>query len=113
MGISQFTVHNVLRTYARQDRLGKVQRPKVSARAGAVPTADRVNLSPTAQKVQWVGNLAAALVDRNEPGIDPDARQARIRSTRDELLSRHRDDIADDGVPPQELEARLRALYLD
>ncbi len=113
MGISQFTVHNVLRTYARQDRLGKVQRPKAKAAPSAAPSGDRVNLSPTAQKVQWVGSLASQMVERDHPDLDPDARQAKVRDTRDRLVARHRNEIADDRVTVQDLEARLRALYLD
>jgi len=111
MTISEFTLHNVLRTYSRQDRLGKVQRAQV--RTGqAVQSADQVSLSQAGRKIQWVGQFAAEVVDRRHPDLNPDERAERVRGTADALVARHRDAIGDDGLGTEALEARLRPLYL-
>lgn len=112
MGISEFTVHNVLRTYSRQDRLGKVQKARAKPQAPP-PSSDRVSLSATGQKVQWLGQLAAEVVDRQEPGLAPDQRAVRARQKQDELVERHGPEVRDDKVSAQALEARLRPVYLD
>ena len=111
MGISEFALHNVLRTYTRQDRLGQVQ--KVRTTAGQTPPTptDKVSLSTTGRKVQWVGQLAAEMVDRRHPALDGDARSTRVRNTQQELLERHKDEVGNDHLSPEALEARLRPLY--
>ncbi len=111
MGISEFNVHNVLRTYARQDRLGKVHRAQPRPAQTAQPAA-RVSLSPTGRKVQWLGQLAAAVVDRAEPGVEGEARAERVRSTKEALLRRHQAEIGDSQVSPEAFEANLTGLYL-
>ena len=112
MGISEFTVHNVLRTYARQERLGKVQQLQAKTAPGPTRTADQVSLSPAGHKVRVLGQLAAEVVDRRFPDAAPDTRLAKVRTTRDELLARHRDEVADERLTPEAFEARLSALYL-
>ena len=111
MGISEFTLHNVLRTYSRQERLGGVHRSRTRAGAAAV-SADQVSLSPAGRKIQWVGSLAAELADRQGVDLSADERAAMVRSTTRELLARHRDEIDQDSVSPPVFEARLRTLYL-
>ncbi|MDF1555047.1 MAG: hypothetical protein P1P84_18400 [Deferrisomatales bacterium] len=111
MGISEFALHNVLRTYARQDRLGKVQKVRTAAAQTPPTPTDQVSLSSAGRKVQWVGQLAAEVVDRHHPVLDDDARSARVRTTQQELLERHRDEVGDDHVTPEAFEARLRPLY--
>jgi len=111
MTISEFILHNVLRTYLRQDRLGKVQ--KARARPGRTGrTVDQVSLSPAGQKIQWVGQFAAEIVDRRNPGLAPDTRSDCVRHTADALVARHREVIADDSLATEDLETRLRPLYL-
>ena len=112
MGISEFTVHNVLRTYARQDRLARVQ--KIKNRPASKPTGavDQVSLSQAGRKIQWLGQFAGELVARQHPELDGDAAADKVRRTRDDLLSRHRDEVLDESLPPETFEARLRAIYL-
>jgi len=112
MTISEFTLHNVLRTYSRQDRLGKVQKAQVRAGGQTARTADQVSLSPAGRKIQWVGQFAAEVVDRRNPDLAPDERSDHVRSTADALVARHREAIADDSLGTEDLEARLRPLYL-
>jgi hypothetical protein len=113
MGISEFALHNVLRTYARQDQLGKVHRVRTTAAKAPPQPTDQVSLSSTGRKVQWMGQLAAEVVDRREPALDDEARSTRIRNTQQELLERHRAEVGDDQLSPEALEARLRPLYAD
>ena len=114
MGISEFTLHNVLRTYARQDRLGKIQKIRTAATTAPTPIpTDPVSLSTTGRKVQWVGQLAAEVVDRRHPTLDRDTRSTRVRNTQQELLERHKDEVEDDLVSPEAFETRLRPLYTD
>ena len=112
MGISEFALHNVLRTYSRQDRLGKVQQVRANAAKPAPTPTDQVSLSNTGRKVQWVGQLAAEVVDRRHPALDGDARSTRVRNTKQELLERHKDEVGDDRLSTDALEARLRPLYV-
>ena len=112
MSISEFTLHNVLRTYSRQERLGSVHRAKTRRIASSAST-DRVSLSPMARKIQSIGSLSAEVVDRQHPDLSPDERSALVRSTKEELLAQYRDEIGYDAVSPEALEARLRLQYLD
>jgi len=110
MSISEFTLHNVLRTYSRQERMGQAQRvrPRNSPPA---PTADQVSLSTAGRKIQWVGQFAAEVVDRRHPNLTADERSDRVRNTADALVARHRDEIGDDGLSAESFEAQLRPLY--
>jgi hypothetical protein len=111
MGISEFAVHNVLRTYTRQERVGRLQKPRAdSAAPGKSP--DQVTLSSTARKTQWVGQLAAEVVDARSPGLGAEERSVQVRDTKDALLRRHNDDLRDEALAPEGFEARLRSLYL-
>lgn len=111
MGISEFALHNVLRTYSRQEKLGRVQRAKVG-RGTSARTGDQVSLSTTGQKVQWVGHLAGEVVDRQYQDLTTEERSERVRSKKEELLERHRDEIGSDAMTPGAFEARLVSLYL-
>ena len=111
MGISAFAVHNVLRTYSRQERLGQAQRPAPRA-PQRTSAPDQVSLSPAAQKTQLLGHLAAEIVDLRFPGAPPEERSTRIRSTKEGLLARHRDEVADEGLTSEQMEKELRPLYL-
>ncbi|GAB4257858.1 MAG: hypothetical protein Kow0092_05090 [Deferrisomatales bacterium] len=111
MGLSEFNVHNVLRTYSRQERLARVQRTRPKA-AGPTATADRVSLSPAGRKVQWLGQFAGELVDREHPELAPEERATAVRRTQDDLLHRHREELASDSISPEGFEARLRHRYL-
>lgn len=110
MGISEFTVHNVLRTYSRQEQLGRVQRARPRS-SPAAQASDQVRLSASGQKVQWLGQFAAEIVDRQHPGTMGDERLDRVRVTKDELLGRHGDEIGDDRVTPKAFETHLRSIY--
>ncbi len=111
MGISEFTVHNVLRTYSRQEHLGRVQRAKPRG-APPVQTADQVSLSTSGQKVQWLGQFAAEIVDRQHPNTIGEERTERVRSTKDELLGRHGEEVGDDRMTPEAFAYHLRSVYL-
>ncbi len=111
MGISEFTVHNVLRTYSRQDQLGRVQRARPRRPAGPAP-ADQVTLSSSGRKVQWLGQLAAEVVERRSPELSGEARAEQVVGTKRELLERHAAEIGDEALTPEVLAARLTPLYL-
>lgn len=111
MGISEFTVHNVLRTYSRQERLGQIHKAK--ANTSVRGSGDRVSLTSTGQKLQWIGHLAAEVVEQRHAGLGPEEWSVKVRSTKEELLRRHHDEISEDSVTPGAFEEHLRALYLD
>lgn len=110
MGISEFAVHNVLRTYSRQEGIGRAQRAKSSATV--LQPTDQVTLSATGRKAQWLGQLAVELVDGRGENLAAEERSAQLRATKDNLFSRHKDDVANEGVSPEDFETSLRALYL-
>lgn len=112
MGLSEFNVHNVLRTYARQERLGGVHRAKtrLSEPAGS---ADQVRLSPSGRKIQSVGNLAVELVNRRYLDLGPEEKSDHVRRTRKELLERYDSEIRQEAVSPEAFEAGLKARHLD
>ncbi len=112
MSISEFALHNVLRTYSRQERIGQVSRARLPATAGPPRTSDQVSLSPVGQKVAVLGQLAAEVVDRRHPELAGEDRSDRVRATMDELLARHRGEVGNAALSPQALEATLRPLYL-
>lgn len=111
MSISEFALHNVLRTYTRQERLGQAQR---ALHRGTPPSAsgDQLLLSAAGRKIQVAGQIAVELVDRRHPGLVPEDRAERIRETADALVARHREHIGDDALRPEAFAALLRPLYL-
>jgi hypothetical protein len=111
MGLSEFAVHNVLRTYSRQERLGGIRKAKHRT-FGSADSVDQVELSRTGRKIWWVGSLAAELADRQYPDLAPEEKAAFVRETREGLLARHREEIARETVSPEAFETRLRSLYL-
>ncbi|MBE0618491.1 MAG: hypothetical protein IH608_11280 [Proteobacteria bacterium] len=111
MSISEFTLHNVLRTYSRQERIGQVQRARPRGTAPAT-SGDQVSLSVAGRKIQWIGQLAAEVVSQRQPGLSADERSDLVRTTADALVARHRDEIGEDGLSAEAFESRLRATYL-
>jgi hypothetical protein len=111
MGISEFAVHNVLRTYNRQERVGRIPRSKPEA-SQVSRSPDQLTVSAAARKTQWIGQFATQVVDARHPDLPPEERTDRIRSTKDELVARHGGDLRDEALTPEALEARLRPLYL-
>lgn len=110
MGISEFAVHNVLRTYNRQERLGRIQRPREGP--GATKGAsDQVTLSAAARKAQSLRLLAVEVASREQPDLDAGEVGERAKGLTAEFLSRHRDDVADDGLTPEAFESTLQRLY--
>ncbi len=110
MGISEFALHNVLRTYTRQERLGQVQRPR--PRAGApTQTSDQLSLSQAARRAKWLGDFAGELVDAREPTLSPDERSTRVRQTKEELFGDHADELADESISSEEWASKLRSTY--
>lgn len=111
MSISEFALHNVLRTYTRQERLGQAHR--ALHRGGAPPpSGDQLHLSPAGRKIQWAGQFAAEIVDRRHPDLTAGERADRIRHTADALVVRHRDEIGDDALGAEAFADLLRPLYL-
>ncbi|MBI5016506.1 MAG: hypothetical protein HZB55_13585 [Deltaproteobacteria bacterium] len=111
MGISEFAVHNVLRTYNRQERVGRIPR-RTSEASQASRSPDQLTLSATARKAQWIGQFAAQVVDGRQPNLPPEQRSEQVRSTTDELIARHGEELRDESVTPEDLDALLRPLYL-
>lgn len=112
MSISEFTLHNVLRTYSRQERIGHMARARPPTAAGPTGASDQVTLSPLGQKVSALGQLAAEVVDRRHPGLPAEERADQVRTTLDELMNRHQDEVGSRAVSVQTLEAILRPRYL-
>lgn len=112
MGISEFAVHNVLRTYNRQERVGRIPRPKSDGSSQGSRSLDQVSLSSSARKAQWIGQLAAQVVDVRHPNLPAEERSERVRSLKDALLARHGDDVRDETLTPEVFEAQLRPAYL-
>jgi hypothetical protein len=112
MSISEFALHNVLRTYTRQERLGQAHRALYRSGAPPPPAGDQIQLSPAGRKIQWAGQLAAEVVDRRHPGLAPEDRAERVRRMADALVARHREEIGDDALSTEAFAQLLRPLYL-
>lgn len=108
MSITELAIHNVLRTYSRQDRLGRIQRP----RSGAASPSDKLDLSDKAQKFAAVGRTADEIVSRRFPAIEGEARETRLREQVANLVKNHAGEIEDKAVAPDALEEKLRSIYL-
>jgi hypothetical protein len=108
MSITEFAVHNVLRTYSRQDRLGRLQRQRGTTQKA---TGDQVKLSPTAQKINLVGQFANALVDRRHPEADAEGRQSLVRSETERLMKENRGAVENGQVSAEQLAEQLNQLY--
>jgi len=112
MVISEFAVHNALRTYSRQEKLGKVQKAR-SLREDPAEIKDRLALSATGQKVQFINKLASELAEKNDG--DPDSEETPSRASKlvDDLMFRHKAEIVNEGITPEDFEALIRPLYRD
>jgi hypothetical protein len=110
MSITEFTVHNVLRTYSRQDRLGRVQK---QTRGSTVDTpTDQVTLSSKGQKLQGIQQLASEVVGRNHPDLEGRDREEAVRRQTDTLLTNHQKEVEDERITPEALTQTLRGRYL-
>lgn len=109
MSITELAIHNVLRTYSRQDRLGRLQRPRA---ASVAVSADKLDLSPKAQKLAVVGRTAEELVARGNPGAEGADREELVRGQVAELMKKHLGEIENQAVTPDSLEENLKAAYL-
>ena len=112
MAISELTLHHVLQTYSRQERLGQAQRARLRSEPACATTSDPVSLSCAGRKVQWLGHMAERIVEHRHPDLPRAQRTERVRTTAGELLARHGHQVLDDEVTPEALEDLLRSLYL-
>lgn len=110
MSITEFAVHNVLRTYSRQDRLGRLQKQRGAAQAS---TGDQVNLSPVAQKINLVSQVANLIVERSHPEAEGEQRQALTRGQTERLMDQHRGEIDNRLVSADQFAEKLNRLYID
>lgn len=108
MSITELAIHNVLRTYSRQDRLGRIQRP----RSASAQPSDKLDLSDKAQKLAVVGRTADEIVTRSFPALDGAQREQFVRGQVADLMKKHAGEVEDKNVAPDALEERLRAAYL-
>ena len=109
MSITELAVHNVLRTYSRQDRIGRIQSQRKASAEGA---SDKVDLSPAAQKISVLGKVASDIVTAKFPEASEKQRAALVRPQSDLLLRSHAGEVEDPKVSSEKLEQRLRATYL-
>jgi len=109
MSITEFAVHNVLRTYSRQDRLGKLQKQRGATQT---TTGDQVNLSPVAQKINLLSQTASVIVDRAQPDAESEQRQSLVRGETERLMDQHRAEIDNRLVSPEQFAERLNRLYI-
>lgn len=109
MSITELAIHNVLRTYSRQDRLGKLQRPGT---ASAARTSDKLDLSSKSQKLAALGRVADEFVSQRFPEISGDRRADLVRRQTDNLIMSHLGEIENQALNPSEFEDGLKAAYL-
>lgn len=105
MGITDLAIHNVLRTYSKQDRLGKLQRP----RQAAPVTGDKLDLSAKAQKFAVIAKASEEIVTNRFPTLSGEARQEMIRRNTQNLLEEFSGELEDKGVTPENLQERVQA----
>lgn len=110
MVISEFAIHNALRTYSRQDRLAKFHKTE-SQTERHVDVEDRVALSATGKKAQFVGLLAAELAERRNDETSSEQTGNAARALTEELMTRHKEEINDASISPDRLETLLRPIY--
>lgn len=109
MSITELAIHNVLRTYSRQDRLGRLQRPRAASSASAT---DKLDLSPKAQKLAVLGRTAEEIVTRGSPKAQGTEREELVRRQLSDLVSKHGGDLDNQSVTPDKLEESMKAAYL-
>lgn len=109
MSITELAIHNVLRTYNRQDRLSKLTK---SREATASRSADKLELSPVAQKLAAMGRVAEDMVTQESPALAGAGRDGAVREKTEALLGRHRQDVEDRAQTPETFETALRSAYL-
>ena len=109
MSITELAIHNVLRTYSRQDRLGRLQKATLTAPAIG---GDKLDLSSKAQKMALIGKTAEDIVTERFPGLADDQKQEMVRTATGELLASHQTAVEDKSVTPDSFEEQLRSIYL-
>lgn len=109
MSITELAIHNVLRTYSRQDRLGRLQRPRPASTSAS---ADKLDLSPKAQKLAVLGRTAEEMVARGNPSAQGNERDDLVRGQVAELMKKHGGELESPAVTPESLEESLKAVYL-
>ena len=109
MSITELAIHNVLRTYSRQDRLSKIQRPRAT---GGSAAADKLTLSPEAQKMASAGRVADETVSARFPALTGTGRDEMVQKQTQDILRTNGADVENKSVTPDAFEAKLRQTYL-
>lgn len=109
MSITELAIHNVLRTYNRQDRLSKLTRSRDPA---ASRSADKLDLSPAAQKLAAMGRVAEDMVTKEFPALTGADRDGAVRERTESMIGRHRTDVENRAQTPEAFETALRDAYL-
>jgi hypothetical protein len=109
MGISDLAVHNVLRTYSRQDRLAKLSRQTTKS---PPPASDKVVLSPKAQKFALLGRIADELVSLDDPEGGDNSRQEKIHGHTQGMFEHFKEELENASISPEEFEAQLREKFI-
>lgn len=110
MSITELAIHNVLRTYSRQDRLGRLQRPRP---ASATVTADKLDLSPKAQKLAALGRTAEEMVTAGNQNVEGADRENLVRRQVAELVKKHGAELENQTVAPDAFAESLKSAYLN
>ena len=109
MALTEFAVHNVLRTYARQQRIGTALR--LTRTSGFVQSPqDRVAPSHEAQNLQQIRRMAAELVGRLHGDLPPLEQRSLTIALEQVVGARHGGRLAGELLPTHVLERWLRSL---
>lgn len=110
MVISRIAFEGALKNYDRQNRIAIAE--KKLGGAGRIASADRVSLSPVAQKISMVNELAAKRLEKRFPEATPEELGTLIKEENTRLLFLHKPDI-ESLMSPEEFARKLSEEHKD
>jgi hypothetical protein len=110
MAITEILRHHAIRTYVRQEGVGRALRSTGSSKPPP-PLQDQIVLSSTARNHQRVRQVAAQVVASRYPDLSPQEQWSRAAALEQEALLRYGGQLGGDPLSEDLLAAWLHSLH--
>ena len=110
MTISEFSIHNVLRTYSKQYKIGKLVGGKKSS--GSKTAVDAVEISQESKRMAFIKHLSADISNALEIKVPIADVEAKVNSNIDDIANEVAKDVSpDDEAFIAKLKEKLTELF--
>jgi hypothetical protein len=111
MALSELSLHNAIRTYARQQQTGWALRVRRTVQP-TQPPQERIALSDEARNLQQIRHVAAELVGRLHRNLSPLDQLSLTTALEQEVRMRYANQLKGAPVPADVIEGWMRSLKI-